>query len=441
MIVKVGYIGSKQSVSRIRELANEILGIKVYTYTYESPEDVSELHAQAVREVDVVCFSGIVSYFYRDQTLDRDCETVVSPFHEYMVAASLLSATVNHSVTVNQLSLDMPDKRFLDKVEHDISFSIKAKHVYDYHWIYKKHSDQHLSVADIISFHKDLYETGQTKLAITSIHYVYDKLNWDNIPAIYMVDHDTNMKRVLEEAKQRVLFSWLQDGMITVIYFALKNGYMTTSDQSLITEQIQSMISQPVNTHGDCKKTVGFYTTRGAVEDSFLPQVNKSWLKKLKAKLSKTFYFGIGYGRELFEAEEHAKQALLSAQMEEECNGYLLTDQKELIGPIAGATTYDHIRTNEEWLLELINQTKTTLKTMQRFIDFVQINQYQPFTVRELSAFSNVTVRTSERFIKRLYDSGVVVIDGQEQNYSHGRPRKVYALVEDIESKFRSIVV
>lgn len=441
MIVKVGYIGSNQSVSRIHELAKEISGIKLITYTYESPEDVCKLHKQAVHEVDVICFSGIVSYFYRNRLLKAKHETVISPFHEYMVAASLLTAIINHSVSVDQISIDLPDNRFLEKVEHDITFRMNPNHVYDYRWIYERNTTKNLSISDIASFHKQLYETGQIKLAITSIHYVYDQLKRDHIPTIYMVDHDTNMKKVLDEAKQRVLFSRLQDGMVTVIYFGLNYENMTTSDQSLVIEAIQTLIGQSLKAHVRSKKAIGFYTTRGAVEDYFLSQINEDWIKRLANQLNQPFYFGIGYGRELFEAEEHAKQALLTAQTDGASNGYILTDKKEIIGPLVGHTTHDHIRTNEEWLFELINQTKTTLKTMQRFIDFMQKNQYQPFTVRELSAFSNVTVRTSERFIKRLYDAGVVFIYGQEQNYSHGRPRQVYALVDHIESKFRSIIV
>src|SRR5699024_3364915 len=87
MIVKIGYIGSKHSVKQAENIAKNMSSIKLKTYTYESPNDVSRLHQKAACEVDVICFSGIVSYYYRNRSLIGKIETVISPFHKYMVVA------------------------------------------------------------------------------------------------------------------------------------------------------------------------------------------------------------------------------------------------------------------------------------------------------------------------------------------------------------------
>lgn len=442
MIVKVGYIGSQHSVMKIQKVAEDISGIKLLTYTYKSPADVAILHKKAANEVDVICFSGIVSYYYRNRSINGKPETIISPFHKYMLAASILSAIINHQVTTDQMSIDLPDKRLLEKVEHDITFQMNESYIYDYHWIYDREPNRKLSFSKMTEFHEQLYLEKKTKIAITSIHYVYDQLIAKNIPAIYMVDHDDNMKKVLNNAKKRVLFSWLQNGMMAVIYFKLHNEQvMTQTTYDTVISTIQSMITQPVQSSLKNDQTIVMYTTRGAIEKQFIPKINSEWIQTLSQTLNEPFHFGIGYGRELFEAEEHAEQALLSTQMSDNSNGFLLTDMKELIGPLVGKTGHEHIRTNDDWLYQLIDETKTTLKTMQRFIDFIHMNDYQPFTVRELAAFSNVTVRTSERFIKRLHNAGVVFIYGQEQNYSQGRPRQVYAIDEQIEHKLRNNIV
>jgi len=230
--------------------------------------------------------------------------------------------------------------------------------------------------------------------------------------------------------------------MITAIYVGFNNDMMINQSMyRYITQKVQSMIHQPLHTHMKTHETIVFYTTRGMIEEQFLPKINRKWLKGLQQTLNSPIYFGIGYGRELFEAEEHAKQAFQAAQMRKKSNGFLLTDTKELIGPLIGQTEHEYIRTYDDWLNQFLEKTNTTLKTMKRFIEFIQSNQYQPFTVREYAAFANVTVRTSERFIKRLYDARIVCIYGQEQKYNQGRPRHVYTLVDHIENKFRHMAV
>jgi len=214
MIVKIGYIGSKHSVKQAENIAKNMSSIKLKTYTYESPNDVSRLHQKAACEVDVICFSGIVSYYYRNRSLIGKIETVISPFHKYMVVASLLSLMIHYQVTMDEVSIDLPDKRLLDKIEHDIAYHMNKNYVYDYDWIYRHDINKDLSFTNIAAFHERLYRQKKIKMAITSIHHVYDLLVAKNIPAMYMVDHDDNVKNVLDDARKRVLFSRLQDGYL-----------------------------------------------------------------------------------------------------------------------------------------------------------------------------------------------------------------------------------
>lgn len=439
MIVKVGYIGSKHSTQKAIKLASKIANIELQPYIYENPNDVAFLHRQAVEETDVICFSGIVPYYYRDRTIMTKKRFLIQPFHEYMIVASILSCILKKSIQLDEISLDLPDRRLLNEVESDIGENLNPNYVYDYDWIYDKNETKRLSFSEIASFHEKLYKNRKTKVAITSIHFVYDELMRKEIPVIYMVDHNRNTKKILEEAKKSVLYTRLENGMIAAIFLSPKNSdSFHDSDIKLITSSLESNI-RLMNKDLHNRSKLAFYTTRGIVENWLLKEEHVDWMKKIEKKMDKSMNIGIGYGRHIFEAEENAEQAILSAKSDDGSNAYIITEQKKQIGPMIGNTKQDVIRIYDDWLHELTDRTKTNLNTMKRFINFMEINEFQPFTVQELASYSNVTVRTSERFIKRLYDSGVVVIYGKEQNQMKGRPRNVYALNEKIENKFRDM--
>lgn len=437
MIVKIGYIGSKHSVESIIPLAKEIAEIRLHPYVYEEPAAIPTLYKQAVSETDVICFSGIVSYYYRDRSIETEKPVLVTPFHEYMVVASLFSCILHYGVQIDEISIDLPNKVVLDQIEADLNFIISPNHVYDYNWIYHRERTKELSISEIADFHESCYEKNRTKIAVTSIHYVYDRLIQRNIPAIYMIDHQQNAQQLLKEAKKTVLYERNRGGMIAVLYFSIKSDDKLEQSQiEWISSFMESELKVVQIGKGDAY-TLAFYTTRGVIEERLQTINPKDRMEIVEKQIAKKIYFGIGYGRLLYEAEENAEIALETAFVCEQSNGYIVTDQKKLIGPLIGSMTTDSIRTVQGWLNNITNQTKVNRKSMKRFIQFTELNAFQPFTVSEYAQFAQITVRTAERFIKRLYETNHLKLYGKEQSLAKGRPRNVYVLTEELENKIR----
>ncbi|GAA0440975.1 MULTISPECIES: hypothetical protein [Virgibacillus] len=438
MAITIGYIGSEHSVKTVKTIARQHPTIQVRTYLYGKPSEISKLHRQAAKETDIICFSGIVSFYYRD----RNCENkpfIITPFHEYMIAASILTCLINFNARISELSIDLPDRSILLDIQNDITFQLNPLHVYDYQWIYNDSQEKKLSIQEITAFHETLYIEKQTKMAITSIHYVYDLLKKRNVPVIYMVDTERNIEEILYEASKRVLFSQLQDGMLSILYISLKDKTPLTLKQF---EIIMNTIKPLPGIEYSIKRKDKLicYTTRGTIEDFLLTRSNLEWITQLESDLEQSFAFGVGYGKQLFEAEENALLALQTAINGMGSNGYVVTDNKELIGPVFGETRREKIRTTDQWLHHVINKTNTNLRTMQRFFTFLKVHQFGFFSVRELAIFSQVSIRTSERFVKRLYEAGLVEIIGQEQGLKKGRPRNVYKVSEELEIEIRKRV-
>lgn len=440
MFVKVGYIGSRHSVRKIKKIARDLPQLKLNTYVYNKPEDIPELYEQAVTETDAICFSGIISSYYKGDEVKTDKPVIVTPFHEYMIITTIFIVVQNNDALLGEFSLDLPDEQLLDQVEADISYKIPRDLVYDYDWIYEAVPKRSLNFADIVTFHTDLYHAGKTKIALTSIHRVYDTLLSLGVPVLYMIDYDRNMKQALLDAKAAVFHSRVQDGMLVVLKIGLKNDQsMTTEEEMLIIESLKSVNKSLNFVMPETDSYLSFLTTRGIIESSLDTLKEGVWLNDLEASLGSQVVFSIGYGRYLFEAETNVNEALEVACKESNSNGYLLTEDKKLIGPLRGKITSGQMRIRSGFLSELTEQTQTSLHTMTRFMNFIHLHDYQPFTIRELSVYSDVTDRTTERFIKRLFDHEVVMIDGQEQVKGRGRPRNVYVLTEPYDQRFRRL--
>ncbi len=436
MTVRIGYIGSAHSVVKNEQLASELSSVLFIPYIYEYPYDVPALYEAAQQKCDVICFSGIVPYFYRNHTLDSDVPTVITPFHAYMVVTSLLTCIARNDLTLNQISMDLPTVEMIHEIEQTIGYSFQQEMIFDYQWIYNEQNERSFPFNEIVQFHLKHYITGKAKIAITSIHYVYDQLTTKDIPVIYMADSDNHLSQVLKEAKQKVRYAQMHGSMIATIYITTE-GYVTRLTDERIRSTLQNLI--PLHDQTTDVHVAQYYTTKGVITKSVLQQLDQ-WMLQMEEATNGPFSFGIGYGNQLFDAQQNASDALQAATQQKGSNGYIVTENNKRIGPLIGHMHTEKLRVTEEWLHEIIIASQTNMKTMRRFIQFMNIHHFQPFTAHELASYSNVTIRTSERFIKKLLQAEMVKSHGQEQHAQQGRPRTIYGLKSTTEAQFRSYV-
>lgn len=436
IIIKIGYIGSKHTISVIEKLAKNISGIRLITYVYDSLSSIPDLHAKAVVETDVICFSGIVSYYYRNRSIAKDRPMFITPFHEYMLVSSLLSSQIHHDANVDEISIDIPDRHVVDHIQLDLKCNIPADHIYDYNWIYHDEGTKQLSVTEIAEFHAERYYSRKTKMAITSIHYVYDKLIELEVPVMYMLDHERNLTSVLKTAKQKMIIEHLRGGLIASIAFSSIDRQALGEKNirrisNFVREELKIVQYELKHQH-----TLMFYTTKGVIEERLSANHVEKFLQQLEEQVQRHLVFGIGYAKNLYAAVENTETAVQKALELSDRNGFIVTEAKQIIGPLIGKSKVMSLRT-DDWLNELTEKTNTNMKSILRFIDFMKLSAFQPFTVHQFSEYADISIRTAERFIKRFYDKNLLQKDGQEQSQMQGRPRNIYRLTETVENKMR----
>lgn len=138
---------------------------------------------------------------------------------------------------------------------------------------------------------------------------------------------------------------------------------------------------------------------------------------------------GFGYGTTVIEAEQNAGIALRFAQNDpfDKC-GYILTDDKNLLGPYPKETKLQRLKNDDPKLFDIAKEIKISPGNLSKLIEFSRKRSSSQFTAAELTDYLQITRRSTERIIKKLVDHGSIRVVGEEMTYQQGRPRSIYEL-------------
>lgn len=455
--MRVGFIGSAHSVARLAGAEAQLPGIALRSYPYSDPHDTAEQYRQALAENDAVCFSGTISHYHRARELDGDTPVLVGRFSDYTLVASLLAATAGPDLgsphtpavtepvhlTIPEISIDMPNPEVAAAVARDTGIRLDPAQVTDYRWVYESRFSRPVDVDEIARFHVDRAERAGARLAITSVHAVYDRLHAAGRPVMFMIDslqHDLDLIRT---AQQRVSVQRLEGGLIAVVYLTTTAPAEADSPAAELRTHLAGELGRfatPVQHRLASWQRGGldmFYTTRGEL-DARLPALTAAM--RGAGPTERAVSLGVGVGRHLYEAEDRALQALRRAIAQADTAAFLVDEASRVHGLLGEPGTADgaeEARHTEPWLIELAASAGMQARSVTRLIAFLAGRDFAPFTAAEWAAASQTSPRTAERAVRKLLDVAALHVAGQEQPLDAGRPRTVYALSEPFEAAAR----
>lgn len=414
--IKIAVIGSQDFIQDLHPLEPHMTDIEIEPYTYQDPYQSKEL-IQHLKPCDAIFFSGALPYYYSKDICDQlSVPSLFLEQNEMAVASTLLSITYHKKIPIDRISIDLMDAIFTQHVSMDIKVSMPGAHVLEY----KEQLPYQLDLTSIVQFHYSLHQSGNTDMAITSIHAVYDRLKELGVPAERMVDPIRSLLNGFQKVKSLALLNKRKASMISAIYLS--------HDQSRqdCKKWLQSFTH---NIQGSGKKidhhTYLFYSTVGHIE-SLVSHHNfddliSNWDGRMK--------IGFGYGTTAIEAEQNAGIALRFALNDPlgKC-GYILTDDKNLLGPYPKETKLQRLKNNDPKLFDIAKEIKISPGNLSKLMEFSRKRSSSQFTAAELTEYLQITRRSTERIIKKLVDHGSIKVVGEEMTYQQGRPRSIYKL-------------
>lgn len=415
MSTKIAVIGPPDFMHNITLLAEQIKDIEIVPYIYSQPEE-SDSITRNLKPCDVVFYSGGLPYYFSAEA--RKLLTIPATYmeqDEMVIAVSLLSITHNKGLPLEQLSVDVFNSAFFTNVLKDIGTPRATHHVMDFVGMLPVDFD----IRKIVRFHKDLYQSGQTKLALTSIYSVYDQLIEQGIPAQRMTEPSKALIRGLLDAKAEAELVKKHASTIAACYISFSSSFKYPDER---VDGFANAIKASVQQRG--VSAVSLFSTRGDIESI----INTDGFHQFLQSWDEPVAVGFGYGETASEAEEHAKAAQRFANHEKTSCGYILTELKELYGPYPDGVKFQRLINIDPEHVKLAKSIKISPANLSKIIQFSKSRQSLQFTAADLSAYLQVTRRSAERIIKKMTDHGSIKIVGEEMTYMQGRPRALYEL-------------
>lgn len=415
MAIKIAVIGPTDFMHNITLLAEQIKDVEIVPYIYSQPEE-SDSITRELKPCDVVFYSGGLPYYFSAEA--RKHLTIPATYmeqDEMVIAISLLSITHNYKLSIEQLSVDVFNSAYFSAVLEDIGAPQAPHHVMDF----VSMLPSNFGIQKIVQFHQNLFQSGQTKMALTSIYSVYDQLIGLGVPAVKMTDPSKALFRGLLDAKAKAEFVKKHAATIAVCHINLPSSF-TYPDERVA--NFANAIRASVHQRG--KFGLSLFSTRGDIESV----INTDIFQKFLQSWEEPAAVGFGYGETAPEAEEHAKAAQRFADHERTSCGYILTENKELFGPYPDDVRFQRLINDQPEHVKLAKSIKISPANLSKIIQFAKSRQSLQFTAADLSAYLQVTRRSAERMIKKMADHGSIKIVGEEMTYMQGRPRALYEL-------------
>lgn len=407
MKITIALVGSVAFCERTKALTlpkNICLEYYQYAHPSEAPGLLGKL-----TPCHAILFSG--SLPYEASTKVRERLTIPSFYlqqNENTIAVTLLYLASEKNISFHDISIDIKERAHMERVLQDMAHlsPIAFPEVYEL--------TAPTDLQTVVNFHLMHAHSGRAKIAVTSVHAVYDQLKLAGVPCFRMIDPISNIIRALKHAAQQVQ---LQKSEATKIAVGLLKVHTPDALDLEIIDKITSCLQALTIREEDI---VEFYTTLGAIEFAFQTEEFTTLVHSLHPVASLAF----GSGQTIVDAQENATSALNLGHK----GLFLLDEKKQLHGPLPAIAPAISMTLEDPLLLEISSRTTLSPVVLSKLLQFNQFRRGKSFTANDLASYLDVTRRTAERTIKKLTDHQLIKIVGEEMTYVQGRPRALYEL-------------
>ncbi|NOG28369.1 MarR family transcriptional regulator [Lysinibacillus fusiformis] len=424
----IAILGSLFFWNNIKEHFAVFPHVQFIHFPYTHPEQCVDFIEEAASQSDIVLFAGSIPYYYCYEKIKAlSIQATYLPFDELTLALSLLSLHHHERVGLSELSIDLPKMNSFYQVMKEAGIASTDVYVKDYAWVHEKPEKiANLNMADYVHYHKELYEAGKTKVALTSLHAVFIELEQLGIPAKYMVESKQTFAAAVTRALDAYHHQLLASSQIAVVSIHCQENLSHLHPVFLSTlETLSDRLHAKVMPAQ--QKPYLIISTRGVIE-----KLEPSYLRSLKEQYEQQFgtifRVGVGYGYSLHEAEAHSSQALFFTTKYSETSTVmcLVDEQNRLYGPLFENNNKVALSSNNKHILEIAEKVKMSAKNINVMKQFMLVTNNRPFSAAELADYMNLSRRSAERIINRLIEQNYFTFAGEEHPYHQGRPRKLY---------------
>jgi len=428
MQIKIGIIGMQQVVDKLLQV---IKAFPTFTPVVRIVNDVDEVPIATealMMEVEVLLVFGAQAH-----RKVKDHVNVTIPVHYVPLTGAGLYKTLFRTLQTGHLgggiSIDSLTKTMVMNALKDLGIEHTKVVVYN--------GPAHASPDKLFEFHNNLLNTGVCSLAITGVESVARRLSDAQAANEWLIPSDQDMSVTLERAllsteSRRIKESQIVVGMMKVDEFG--KLVMKRSNEHEVQKlklDIHRMVLDYVESLDGYLTPIGgdeylFFTTRGIFERETGGYKTIPLAKDASLSFGISLSFGVGFGTSANEAGTNARAALRKSREAGGNTCFIIREDQTLIGPLEMSDPIQTVLSpTHTALIKRAEDAGMTSAYLSKLLTHTaKFGKYE-YTVHELAALLDITVRSAHRLLLLWIDNGLVDISGMDK-VPKGRPRQIY---------------
>ena len=433
--INLAVLGPSDSALLISEMANERSDIlRVLSLVYQDASEVPEIIGKMDAQVDVWLFSGKVPYMHAKSSFKTTKPLYYIPHTGSSLYRALLQILEVDDLEIDKISFDTFNKKEIEESFLDVPMLLPTIYVKDYENI--------ISAEEITAYHYDLWEKGQTSVAITCFLSTYNELKKLGVPAFRIWPTRDNIRTMLTIAISKVQEIRSKGSQIAIHHIAIDkyDDLILQVASNYEVKRIELKLYEILIKYAEILKgsilmldygNYTIYSTRGIIENITEEFVIMPLFEEIACKMAINVSGGIGFGLTAYAANENANKALALARQAGYSKWMVVLDDKSVIGPLSSATNLQYaIKSDDKALQNLAARLNIRLTTLLKMLAALKKIDREVINSEELALYLAITTRSARRLLSSLLKHGLAVSAGEE-GVGKGRPRNLYRILID----------
>lgn len=432
MKTRVGVIGPEDVVKTLLQLGPEFSSLDLSPSCYNHEAEAPGLAKQIEDKVDVIVFTGPVPYYLAKQKTELHLPLLyVHPVGEQLMRV-LFELSQCQEIDLTRVSTDTLSRIVVDEIYEGVGLSSNE--------VFTKHYNGPILAKELVAFHHSLWKEGKISAALTCLRTADIELRALGVRSYWITPVKSAMREalqlaVLEGIHLRSRAMQIVVGICNVDRF---QDYVKRSNSEYEAQRMKLALHELLNDYGEQVQAwvqelgsdeFAIFMTRGMLEQS--TEFFQVWplFDMVRERLPLTISLGIGTGSTAREAGNNARTALILAKQYGGDCSFVVSQSGEALGPFARETKINFLlRTEDERLIQIAERAHLSVSTMSKLDSLMRALGRTTVTSADLARWLHISPRSARRMLFTLEKQGLAEAVGEEQPAVRGRPRTLYSL-------------
>lgn len=437
--MRLGIVGPSQGINtnQIKNIVEEEFeNIDAVILEYNTLKEVEGLVRKNCNNVDAILFTGKITYNIAKNSNITNVLMEHLSFKKSSILATLLEAHLVYGYDLNKISFVTSSSNKIKQLYKDIGITDdKINMLYPGSMRYNQ-----LSIDENYNIHKQAYLRGEISCIVSSITSVYNKLKCDGIPCLKVKHSSSNIREVIEKLYIRNIAEINKSNQIVVLTIEIdkpaeysvenKDEYFFALQKMKIVKEIYKF-SQRIQA---AIVEIGFgnfflVSTRSIMERETNNFTQIDLLDSIRKKKSGTISMGIGFGRTAIEAKQGADMGKYRAKKNGGDSAYVVYEGGKIV--TLNSSGKKNVKDNniDKRLAEISKETGLGINTIFKLYRIKTEYRIDEVTPKELARLYGITLRSINKILNKLEQSGYLEVVSYKQVGEIGRPSRIVRIL------------